>query len=291
LEAGTLEGIDAVWRGDIRDFPYRPKSQDGPGEFSLAGKARDVLFKYAKDWPAIHGIAGDFAFDRASLRLQAQRATAMEVALSGVDVRIDDLAHGVVAIQGLAEGDAARMLRFVNASPLASALGDVTRPMNAKGPAKLALELRLPLKDLDSFTARGDLDLVGATLDYEPAGAALDEITGRLQFTGKSLSFSGVQARLRGAPMTLSGSTREGGRMQVAAQGRMTAESLRLLSGEPLTRHLSGSTAYKADLDIGPGGTRVSVASDLVGLASDLPAQQRDYRRGRRRTHRSLGRR
>src|SRR5690606_21599036 len=41
---------------------------------------------------------------------------------------------------------------------------------------------------------------------------------------------------------------------------------------EPLSRHLSGSTAYKAELDIGPGGSRVSVTSDLVGLGSDLPA-------------------
>ncbi|NLD53253.1 MAG: hypothetical protein GX652_01155, partial [Burkholderiaceae bacterium] len=152
LEAGTLEDIEAAWRGDIRDFPYRSKSQDGPGEFHLAGKARDVLFKYAADWPAIHGIAGDFEFDRASLRLQAQRATAMEVALAGIEARIDDLAQGILALQGRAEGDAGHMVRFVNASPLAAALGDVTRAMSAKGAAKLALELRLPLRDMDAFT-------------------------------------------------------------------------------------------------------------------------------------------
>src|SRR5690606_26836707 len=120
------------------------------------------------------------------------------------------------------------MLRFLNASPLASALGDVTRPMSAKGPAKLALELRLPLKDLDAFTVRGDLDLAGAMLDYEPVGAPLEAITGRLQFTGKSLAFSGVRARLVDGPMTLAGGTREGGRMQITAEGRMTADSLRL---------------------------------------------------------------
>src|SRR5690606_24388248 len=55
FEAGSLDGAEARWRGDIRDFPYRLKSQDGPGEFRFAGKLRDVLFKFDPAWPAIHG--------------------------------------------------------------------------------------------------------------------------------------------------------------------------------------------------------------------------------------------
>ena len=272
FEAGTLEGAEARWQGDIKDFPYRLKTQDGPGEFRFAGRTRDLLLKYEPDWPAIHGINGEVVFERAGMKFQAERATILEVPLTGVTARIDDLAVGRLEVEGRAQGDAAQLLKFVNTSSLADTIGGVTRPMVAKGPATLDVSLRLPLKDLSASTARGRVELAGAAIEYEPAEVRLDDVHGRLEFTEKTLAINGLAARFNGAPIELSGQTTGPGSMRLLAGGTMTADGLRRFSGNPLTRQLRGATTYKADIDISRDGTRLTIESDLAGLASDLPS-------------------
>ena len=119
LEAGVLEGGEARWRGDIRDFPYRLKTPEEQGEFRFTAKVRDLLLKYAPEWPALHGIAGDLVFDRVGMDFRAERATLLEVPLTGVTARMDDVASGMLEVDGKAQGDLAQMLKFVNTSPLA----------------------------------------------------------------------------------------------------------------------------------------------------------------------------
>ena len=272
FEAGTIEGAQARWQGDVKDFPYRPKSQDGPGEFRFAGKVRDVLFKYDPDWPAIHGVNGELIFERASMKFQAVRATILEVPLSGVTASMDDLANGRLEVAGRAQGDAAQMLKFVNTSPLAGTIGGVTRPLVAKGPATLELSLVLPLKELQASSAKGRVELAGAAVEFEPARVRLDDVHGRFGFTEKSLAFDGLKATFNGTPIVLSGQTVEPGGMRLQARGTMTGEGLRQFAGNALTLRLRGATDYRADIDITPGGTRMTIESDLAGLASDLPS-------------------
>ena len=94
-------------------------------------------------------------FDRESMDFQADRATLLEVPLSGVSARMEDVATGKLEVDGRAQGDVAQMLKFVNISPLVNTIGAVTRPMVAKGPASLELKLALPLKDLQATTRDG----------------------------------------------------------------------------------------------------------------------------------------
>lgn len=281
FEAGTVEGAEARWRGDIKDFPYRQKApggqgtqpaQGGQGEFRFAGKTRDLLFKYSPDWPAIHGVSGEVVFDRASMRFQADRATILEVPLTGVAVRIEDLADARLEIDGRAQGDAAQMLKFVNTSPLVETIGGVTRPMVAKGPATLDLSLRLPLDDMQAATAKGQVNLAGTMVEYEPAQVRLNDVNGHFEFTEKSLALNGLNASFNGTPIELTGQTGEPGSMRLRARGTMTADGLRQFAANPLTRQLRGATRYQADMEITRDGTRMTLESDLVGLASELPS-------------------
>jgi uncharacterized protein YhdP len=272
LEAGTLEGGEARWRGDIRDFPYRLKTAEEHGEFRLTAKVRDLLLKYSPQWPALHGIAGDIVFDRVGMEFRAERATLLDVPLTGITARMDDIASGLLEVGGKAQGDLDRMLKFVNTSPLAEDIGSVTRSMIARGPASLEVELGLPLKDLKGAAAKGRLDVAGATLDYQPAQVQLAGLQGRFDFTSKSLAFNGVRGTFAGTPIEVSGKTGEPGTMRMQARGTMSAKGLRPFIGDQLARHLHGSAAYAVDVDIGRDGTRLSIESDLAGLASDWPA-------------------
>ena len=155
LEAGLLQDGEARWRGDIRDFPYRPKTPEDQGEFRFTAKVRDLLLKYSPEWPALHGIAGDLVFDRVGMDFRAERATLLEVPLAGVTARMEDIASGMLEVAGKAQGDVGQMLKFVNTSPLAEDIGNVTRSMVVKGPATLEVELGLPLKELKGTTAKG----------------------------------------------------------------------------------------------------------------------------------------
>lgn len=272
FEAGTLESAEARWRGDINDFPYRANSTDGPGEFRFAGTIRDVMFTYAPGWPAIHGINGELVFERAGMTFRGERATILEVPVTAVTAKIEDLAVSMLEVEGRAQGDASQFLKFVNGSGLAETLGDVTRPMVAKGPATLALSLALPLNDMPAAGAKGRVDLAGALIEFAPAQVSLGNVTGHFEFTEKSLTINGLSASFNGTPVELTGQTTAAGGMRLLARGSMTADGLRRFSPNPLTRRLRGSAPYRAEMDITRDGTRMTIESDLVGMASDLPA-------------------
>ena len=59
--------------------------------------------------------------------------------------------------------------------------------------------------------------------------------------------------------------------MQVRANGTVSADALRALEDSPLTRRLSGSTDWRASIDVRGRGSAITLESDLVGLASGLP--------------------
>ena len=272
LEAGVMQGGEGRWRGDIRDFPYRPNTPEDQGEFRFTAKVRDLLLKYSPQWPALHGVAGDLVFDRVSMEFHAERASLLEVPLAGITARMDDVASGVLAVAGKAQGDVGQMLKFVNASPLAEDLGDVTRSVMVKGPATLEVELGLPIKELKDTTVKGRVDIANGTFQYQPAQVQLDGLQGRFDFTAKSLAFDGVRGTFAGTPVQLSGKTGEPGTLRLQARGSMTPEGLRPYVGEQLARRLHGATAYTANVDVGRHGTHLVIASELAGLGSDLPA-------------------
>jgi uncharacterized protein (TIGR02099 family) len=135
---------------------------------------------------------------------------------------------------------------------------------------RLALKLQVPLRHPDDTTVAGRLSFLDNAL-YPPALPRIDNVRGDLVFTHDSVDARALGGQLLGGPVRVDVATREDG-VQILAAGRATAAGMVPWLGERWSGRLSGQTAWRGRIDLLPGGERIRVESDLVGLASSLPA-------------------
>ncbi|RZL37116.1 MAG: TIGR02099 family protein, partial [Rubrivivax sp.] len=285
LLAGEARNTLVRIRGELADFPF-----DGPkanGIFRVSTQAQGVTLAYVPhsdvgtNWPVLEGVAAELVFERAGMQIKDGRGRVLGYELSGVNGGIKDMHHGrVLALDGSGRGAGTDLLRFVRASPLDEWLGHALATTSAQGPVGLKLGLNIPLDDTSQSTLKGQLQLGGVDLQLRPELPPLAGVRGRVDFDRKGLQLGGVTARLLGGDAGIEGGTQRDGGMRFAVQGQATAEGLRrtpeLGAVTRLAQAASGQAAYRFQLAIPKDGApELSVASNLQGLALDLPAPAR----------------
>lgn len=266
--AGRSDQVDFRLRGDLRDFPYR----DGrSGEFRIAARLHDGMLRYAPEWPPIEAIGGELVFERASMRIAAGSARSHGVQLADVRATIADFAASMLQVEGTGTGSAQRMLDFVGDSPVGSMIGGFTADATADGNAALSLKLALPLEELSATRVQGAVQFAGNTIALDRTMPRFDDVTGRLEFSDAGFSLREMRAAFLGGPLRISGETVSAQHAQVRGEGSVSADALRTMVDNPITRKLSGSMRYAATIDVRQRMASVSIESDLIGLAADLP--------------------
>lgn len=293
IRAGTV--LDASFRvkGDLWEFPFYGAKSAREGEFRIAGRVDDATFDYVPSepafnekpawispWPAFTKVAGELVIDRSTLEIRGARAQLGNVALGPVNGGIRNLAdRSVLALDGTARGPLAEMLRFVNATPVGQWTGQALSRASASGNAELKLALALPLHDLSTSTVKGSLVLAGNDLRLTPDTPLLAAARARIDFTHKGVTVSGATARLLGGEASFDGSTQPDGSLRFSGQGTASAEGLRrateLGALSRLASSFSGQASYRASLGFVHGLPEVSITSNLVGMASELPVPLR----------------
>ncbi len=293
LRSGTVQEASFRVKGDLWDFPFFGAKSPKEGEFRIAGRVKDATFDYVPSepavnekpawvspWPALTRVAAEVVIDRASLEIRDGSAQLGNVVLGGVQGGVRNLAdRSVLALDGTVRGPLTEMLRFVNVTPVGQWTGQALARASATGAAELKLGLSLPLSDLPASTVKGSLALAGNDLRITPDTPLLGGARARIDFTHKGLNVSGATARLLGGDASFDGSMQPDGSLRFSGQGTASAEGLRR-AGElgPLARLASsftGQTPYRASLAFVHGLSEISVTSNLVGLASELPAPLR----------------
>ncbi|MBU1397204.1 MAG: TIGR02099 family protein, partial [Gammaproteobacteria bacterium] len=266
--AGQSDNVQLNLKGDLEQFPF----EQGNGVFRVDVQARDAVIDYVPGWPRIEGIRGRVLFQGKAMEVTASQARIYGVALAPVKAVIPDLIHHeeLLHIDGEANGPIQDFIRFANVSPVGARLRGFTRDVDGSGPMKLALKLIVPLRHNHDTTLAGRLSFLGDTL--RPAGLPrLDLVRGDIDFTGDSLHAKNLSAQFLGGPLRIDTATRDG-QVQILAQGRVTAAGMTPWLGAESGQRLSGQAAWRGRIDLDPAGERVRIESDLVGLASSLPA-------------------
>jgi len=269
--AGQSSDVRVRIRGDLREFPFADPSR---GQFSVAARIERGVLQYAEGWPRIENIQGELLFERERMHIAGRSGSILGVALANVEVGIPRLRDPSpqLEVSGEARGATADFLRFVEASPVRRMTAGFTAPMSASGQGKLRLKLELPLKDLPSTRVAGDYEFEGNDLVLSPRLPPIEAAAGRVAFTESTLSVQGVQGRLLGGPVAISGATQGDGTVQVVARGEATLAATRALFDHPLRRFLAGQAAYVATVNIAKGRQQVVLQSSLQGVTSALPA-------------------
>mgnify|MGYP002073523986 FL=1 len=267
--AGRSNDVRFVLAGDLEDFPYRDPAS---GEFRVEAGLADATLAYAPGWPAIERIQGRLRFERAGMEIEARTGQVWNVALAQTTARIAEFREPLLRIEGSGQGPAQDMVRFVNESPLRARIDDFTRDAAIDGEATLRLAFEMPLEDIDATRVRGSVQLPGNDLALDRTLLRLERVTGRLEFSEDRLALRSMTATLLGGSVSVEGDTPEPDRFVLRAHGVMPAEGIVQLADNVLTRRLSGSAQYSAEVDVRRRAATLTVDSDLEGLASALPA-------------------
>jgi uncharacterized protein (TIGR02099 family) len=302
VRGGHVAGATVRVKGDLWDFPFHRIRNPQDGEFRIAAQVEDVDFAYvpsaaapataasapaaaasapaAPAWPAFTQVRGELVFDRATMEIRNAQARVYGVELTKVQGGIKNLTDKpVLAMEGMARGPLADMLRYVNTSPVGGWLNKALAQSTATGPADLKLGLAIPLTDAGASTVKGSMALAGNDLRIAPDTPMLGAARARVDFTQKGFAVAGGAARVLGGDATFDGGMLPDGGLRFSGQGVATADGLRrapeMGALSRLAASLGGQASYRMRMAYTKGHPEIDITSNLVGLTSDLPAPLR----------------
>ncbi len=270
--AGQSNDVRLRFKGDLARFPFEDPSV---GIFQIVAKVENAEFRFAEGWPAATGLAGDLIFDGRSMRIAASRAAIFDVRSNNVRVRVPDLFNGDehVEVEAQAEGPTSAFLRFIAQSPVTKYLDGFTEGIQASGAGRLSLLLDLPLRHTDQTKLTGDYQFLANQIRLDAEAPPFAQVSGRIEFTGSSVSARTLTSQFLGGPATLSVSTRADGTIVASAHGTASVSQFPRSWNSALLRRASGAAAWQATVSGAPGRpVTASLQSQLTGISVALPA-------------------
>ncbi len=270
LLAGRGAGGDFVLRGPLAEFPFADGSS---GEFRVSLPLQGVRLRFADTWPALEGIDGVLAFQGKGLGISVQRGRYGGVRLHGVSAEILDLgSHDAqLDLSGAATGPAQDFLDYVNASPVAAHLHGLTAGLRGEGMAQLDLALHVPLEHARDTTVRGRTQFEGNRFTTPGGALAIERLRGALAFTDTSVQARRLTMQILGGPADV-GIATHAGVVDVRAQGAAQGARLAALLGKAAAGRLQGQAAWSGSYRADRRQGKLTLESNLVGIASSLPA-------------------
>lgn len=257
-----------VLKGNLRDFPFRDPRQ---GTFYVTAKAAGAKIDYADGWPAIEQIDGEMQFG-VGMKITAKRGKILGADLSNVLVVLPDFEshEEMLYVRGAAEGPTSEFLRFIDQSPVGDKIDRFTDGMKALGNGRLDLELDLPLRRIADAKVRGEYFFHNNQVQALAGLPFITQVNGRLSLTEKSVLTNDIAGRLFGGPMKLR-VRNEADKVAVQATGQANIAAVREHFAWPVLAQVTGSSAWKADINIRRRNADFVIESNLLGLSSALP--------------------
>lgn len=245
LVAGTLVDAHAVVSGDLDDWPFNRNN----GLFYAGGKLRGATVKFQPDWPAVEGLDADIAFVADGFSVEGGGKIA-GVGVRKVQAGIEHYRDGMLYVKADTSSEAGQLLSLLRQSPLHKDHADTLDNLRASGPAAVAFDMQLALRQGGQTTLKGAVDLNDAKLADPRWKVAFEQVRGRAEFGRSGFGAQDLAVVHEGAPGKLS-----------------------LRAGEDYVR--DKGNAFEAALDA------VSGADELIARGPDDLAWLKDYLDGR----------
>ena len=292
VKSGQASQVNFKLRGYLEEFPFE---KPGQGEFQITAQLHDVDYDYVpaylldpgqQPWPPLHRLSGEFSMDRNALavrNVKGQLAGAGAIRVDEARAAIADLSQPEVLVGAKAHGGLNDMLAVVRGSALSALLDHALDESQGAGNAQLALQLRLPIHDMERSKVQGSLALGDGRFSLMPEVPEVQQVRGTLQFTESGFSLAGVKARALGGELAFDGGLKLAAQrtpltvspLNINVRGTATAQGLRearpLAAVRFLTEHLQGQAEYGLQIRLRRGQPEVMLQTSLQGMAVALP--------------------
>ncbi|MFN0161198.1 MAG: YhdP family protein [Burkholderiales bacterium] len=272
VEKGRVDEATFAVKGNIDDFPFIDARK---GSFRVLAKISDGVLKYAPDWPRVENVKGDLIFERERMEFRGNTpGTIGGTRLGRLEVKIADVDANpaVVSLNGTVEGPTQAFLKFIDDSPVAGMIERFTESMQATGTGRLALQLTLPIQEMQKTRVTGQYTLVNNDIKLDDDLPQLGRVNGVLAFSETGFSVRQVRGDALGGQFNVAGSSRGDATTTLTASGNFTVPGVRTWIDDPIFTSLTGGSTWRATINVRRRGGDVTVESNLSGLTIDLPA-------------------
>lgn len=276
IKSGHSPYASVLLHGPLASYPFGRYD----GVFVIQAKVRNATLQYMPNWPILEHINGNMVFDKQRMFISTTGET-LGAKVNKAEAIINDLAakDTILQINSNIQATLAQGQEFLNTSPLQRNVGKAFADMKMEGPIKLDLSLDIPLKREEAkVQVRGDLTLERAILDLTKWQLPVQNFSGLVHFTERSVSAQNLQASLFKQPLLLNMRTINQRSAEpiteVEIKGNIASNLLKQQLKLTSLTWLKGNTPYTAVLSL-PHSARLTnslkITSNLYGMAIDLP--------------------
>lgn len=271
--AGWGENLAFIYHGTLL-----PGSQQSRA-VQLFGRVKDAELKFHPQWPRVSDLSGN-------LWLDDERVRAVGLAGAMLDNKVVDGQVNMQSEQGerelkvqvQAEGQSAKLLRLLLASPAGAPLQGAIGDWRLAGNYQAQLALDIPLQKLDDIGHKVQVELTDNELRLSEPDLLFKDLKGVLRYSDTAgLQADKLSAQIWDKPVDASITTLgEADRraVHVSMNTEVAATDLRQQIPRPELAWLEGMSDFTVNLQVpftGPTALRLEATSALEGVAIRLP--------------------
>ncbi len=279
LVGGRIAGGRAAVRGDLADWPFR----NDAGRFIARAEVEDAEILYDANWPRLEKTHAVASFLNSGMDVEVASAQTMGISIGESSATIADFEPLVLEVAAKGAGNGPGLLGYLRAIPVGKRNADALKDLEVSGKGTLGLKLTLPIRQVETLSLDGSVDLAGAKIDQRVWDLHFTDASGRVAFNQKGVAANGLEATFRGSPvkgtLAIGGSVSDSRHvLEASVSGRFPATTV--FSDVPVIlpalARFPGESEWTVgvDLDTEAAGGRkwLNLRSDLRGTAIGLPA-------------------
>ncbi|MBQ4812135.1 TIGR02099 family protein [Pseudoalteromonas luteoviolacea] len=273
--AGQNKGTQVLVSGPLKDFPYRGTH----GQFEVLADIQDAEFLFAPDWPSIHDADVSLHFINQRMDITTRSGQLANQQIQGdVAVRLADLEQAdILTVDINQTTEAASLMPFFAATPIADPLVDVLDVVRGQGSVSGVVGLEIDLENLDVL-ARGRVQFADNTIHLSQPGMTLKGVFGELKFKDDDIAFEGGQATWLDMPLSFSvkgGGDKQGYLVNIDTAMQISSDKLLPYGHGIMDGFIEGHTQLDTDITLNfeDAGFNylASFRTDLNGVEVNLP--------------------
>ena len=283
--AGEINNGSLRMKGDPNLAPY---DASGIGEFALNLPITRTVFRPAPlfpsakgTWPEFTEVNGVVSMQQAKLMVVIQDARYQGLQIQNVNAEIPNVssAKPVLNLKGNITGPINDMMDYLRTTPILLTRPELAKNLKLSGPAKLDLEMLLPLQNTDDLKLNALLSLNNNVVVWSDL-APFNQVQGTIRITEDLPRFERVSAEFFGGTINIRQNTVQSQTKQDLYDLNGTIDLERLerhytnqvgRQSQQLLKALDGKAGFKGKLGITSNTTDLNLDLDLSGLSTTLP--------------------
>ncbi len=272
-------------KGDPNLAPY---DAPGSGEFALNLPISQTVFRPAPlfpstkgSWPEFTEVNGVVSMQQAKLMVAIKDARYQGLQIQNVNAEIPNVssAKPVLNLKGNITGPMNDMMDYLRTTPILLTRPELAKNLKLSGPAKLDLDLLLPLQNTDDVKLNALLNLDNNVVVWSDL-APFNQVRGSIRITEDLPRFEQVSAEFFGGTINIRQNTAQSQTKQDLYDLNGTIDLERLerhyanqvgRQSQQLLKALDGKAAFKGKLGITSDTTDLNLDLDFNALSTTLP--------------------